>query len=1132
MKSAKIQGGYVMRKFIVLLITLIMTVNIVPVMSLAAIEEYSYTVTNMGHSGSASGTGLFIGGVGDVAGGKDRAPFVSSVTGSNSVTVGSNRTGVIEFMIDGDIDPDTVTSAVLNVYVNSVNHNLSGSDWMLFAVYETENPELDYSIGGMDYNLYPAKDGDYSYEAAFWSNERCTRSGTGWKSVNVKRAVVNALRGNTDSSEQVRIVLRIQVPCAGLNISVSDNAAKLDITTGAKVEGRICTVDENGNPILPETKFVSGEGEYKHAQKVETKLMLGENCYIYDESSSVTEIFLEEGGDNTITLVYKKFSAEDFFSGYELINEGATCWFADPRSVNFKHGDIYEGGKLVLPASDKTIIGAIDDEGTVKAVQYDNITGKMVNVIIDTDFQKDDHNNPTFLYLPDRRIMVFWSQHTAEECFYYRVTEEPDDLTTLGEEKVISVAGYGTYTYPSPFYMTDTPESFFLCWRGVSWHPTIAKYSLPDKNGDIVCQINPTQMVDSIGARPYVKYESNGKDRIYFTFTTAHPDNNNPNWVYYAEIDVNTLNLYNIENKLLCEGKNLPYGKDNNINTWSDYGSLTVDNPSDKRDWVWDVCKGEDGVPVVLLTRISGGKGQHDYYYARWNTETKGWDKTYIANGGGWFHQNSGGAEKCYSGGMCLDHSDPSVVYLSKPTDGYYGKVYEIWKVVMNGSEIESETQITKNSEYNNVRPFVAWGSDSDDLISLTWMNGLYYYWIGEDQFPTTIMANSELPPFDYNYGLEKIELPENTSADMFLPSVTMDGLEIIWTTDNDAVIDEKGFVTATEDDEQVTLTATTTYGAKEFSIKVPARNVVKNNMLLHYEFDNTDTYKKDTVTYVADKSGRGNDCAVYGSANINGTLDLTKNTADVLTNGYATVPDGIFEDIKSYSFALRINAKNLANQPRLYDFGKDAGNSVFLRADRLSAGVKYNAGATAMLSPTKNLESNTDYFMTVTFDAKTKTTKVYVDGVLWAEGTNIINEPYKVNGNRNYIGRTQWWDTDVSGDNLDFCGTIDDFMLFDTALSVEEIEALYNTEAVNIDFYTESEAEGIRVNLIKENVPKDAVLIVAAYDENEILISSKVATGDEILMPIGEYIKVFCFENMNSIKPLCESAEKMIKTD
>lgn len=148
-----------------------------------------------------------------------------------------------------------------------------------------------------------------------------------------------------------------------------------------------------------------------------------------------------------------------------------------------------------------------------------------------------------------------------------------------------------------------------------------------------------------------------------------------------------------------------------------------------------------------------------------------------------------------------------------------------------------------------------------------------------------------------------------------------------------------------------------------------------------------------------------------------------------------------------SYTFLLSANAKRLTGQPRLYDFGSSSGNSVFLRANQLSAGIKYNGGTTTMVNGKTSLKANQDYQLAVTFDAATKKTCIYIDGKLDAAGTNNQSEPYQLVENtsdtRNYIGRTQWWDSSVKADNQDFAGTIGGFRLYDIALTKEEINQI-----------------------------------------------------------------------------------------
>ena len=101
------------------------------------------------------------------------------------------------------------------------------------------------------------------------------------------------------------------------------------------------------------------------------------------------------------------------------------------------------------------------------------------------------------------------------------------------------------------------------------------------------------------------------------------------------------------------------------------------------------------------------------------------------------------------------------------------------------------------------------------------------------------------------------------------------------------------------------------------------------------------------------------------------------------------------------------------------------------------------------MVNGKTSLQVNRDYKLAVTFDAATKKTSIYIDGVLDASGTANQAEPYQLveaaTDGRNYIGRTQWWDSSYSGDNADFAGTIGGFRLYDIALTREEIGQVQN---------------------------------------------------------------------------------------
>jgi len=119
-------------------------------------------------------------------------------------------------------------------------------------------------------------------------------------------------------------------------------------------------------------------------------------------------------------------AAQDAYSGTLVADEGAWCWFADPRALHYENAD----GTI-----NATYIGYIDIHGNVKATQYDWIRHRKTDVLIRSYFQPDDHNNPTFIVLPDERVMIFYTRHTDEAKIWYRISRRPGDITALGEEK-------------------------------------------------------------------------------------------------------------------------------------------------------------------------------------------------------------------------------------------------------------------------------------------------------------------------------------------------------------------------------------------------------------------------------------------------------------------------------------------------------------------------------------------------------------------------------------------------------------------------------------------------------------------------------------------------------------------------
>ena len=417
------------------------------------------------------------------------------------------------------------------------------------------------------------------------------------------------------------------------------------------------------------------------------------------------------------------------YEGAQVASEGAWCWFADPRALHYENSS----GTI-----NRTYVGMIDVHGNIKAVQYDFLSGERHEVLVRSYFQPDDHNNPTFLVLPDERIMIFYSRHTDEPCFYYRISRTPGDITDLGDEKKILTKD--NTTYPSPFILSDDPEHIYLCWRGINWHPTIARLSLPDEQDEVEVVWGPYQMVQSSGARPYAKYCSNGKDKIMMAYTTGHPDNESPNWLYYNCIDIRTLRLEDAAGNVLSTIADGPFRVDKREAYAERFPITVVDRTPGMRDWVWQVAAGRQGEPVMAMVKISDDKKVHDYYYVRWDGAS--WRSVFLGHGGGHFHQTPD-IERCYSAGMAVDPSRPDEVYCSEPINGAFGRMYEIVKYTVDNTtgQVAARERVTRHSRKNNVRPYVI-PSSVDSPLRLVWMYGDYYDWIVSRQrsgYPTAI---------------------------------------------------------------------------------------------------------------------------------------------------------------------------------------------------------------------------------------------------------------------------------------------------------------------------------------------------------------------------------------------------------
>lgn len=383
-----------------------------------------------------------------------------------------------------------------------------------------------------------------------------------------------------------------------------------------------------------------------------------------------------------------------------LTEDGAWCWFADPRAI-------YYEGKY-----ERTYIGWVNKSGDIQISRYDHRTKEVITETIKDSLDCDDHANPALLMLNDGRLMVFYSAH-SKEPMYYRTMKYSENISEWENEKVVGTNTLGKrgITYPNPIQLKKEDNVIYLFWRGGNFKPSFAK------SRDGIEWTQAKTLIEGRGSRPYIKYASDGIEKIHFAFTDGHPNREEKNSIYYAYYYNGA--LYRADGSKIKGMEEIP------IKT-TEADKIYDSEISGTRSWIWDIALDNLGNPVIVYA-VFPELTDHRYRYAKW-TGSMWIDNEIVSANDGWFPQTPEGereTEPFYSGGIALDHADPSILYLSRKESD----VFEIekWVTSDNGASWGVE-KITSGSEKNNIRPVVI-RNYSDDGNGLIWMYGDYIHY-------------------------------------------------------------------------------------------------------------------------------------------------------------------------------------------------------------------------------------------------------------------------------------------------------------------------------------------------------------------------------------------------------------------
>ena len=386
---------------------------------------------------------------------------------------------------------------------------------------------------------------------------------------------------------------------------------------------------------------------------------------------------------------------------------GGWCWFNGPSAV---HG------------SGKSYIGYINGtNGDLCARTVDDTTLTVgAEQVVYPAFERDDHDAPSFLVrASDDVICMAYSRHVGD--LYYGDASTagvlPPAIPDARQRNITSVVGARSgsagYTYAGLAQLSGVANTLFLFFR---WHDsggtTYLAYSKSTDNGTTWgARVNVLRMT-------YHKFAVNGSDRIDFVVSN-HPQESGNHDIRHLYFVPSTEKWYQSDGTEITATK--PFDYTNPTLVYD--GSTTM-------GWLWDIATNGSGHPVVVYATFPGAvpnvsATDHRYNYGAWSGSA--WSTHEFASAGGRIltgDQPSGNHQEFYSGGVCLDHSDPTIVYGSIGLGSDRWDMYRY--VTADGGASFSSTALTSSGK--NIRPMSVQGHDAS--LQVIWFAGTYTTYI------------------------------------------------------------------------------------------------------------------------------------------------------------------------------------------------------------------------------------------------------------------------------------------------------------------------------------------------------------------------------------------------------------------
>lgn len=389
------------------------------------------------------------------------------------------------------------------------------------------------------------------------------------------------------------------------------------------------------------------------------------------------------------------------------MNNGAWCWFSDPRAI-------------YSPSRNRSYVGWVSPTGDIMARQIDHATGQDKTVVVHAALNQDDHANPSFVELPNGRVIIFYAHHQASDILY-RWTGPNGDIASLGGPLGVGVGafsgGTGPFSYANPVFLSQEGRLMLFFRQAYNGR----NRWLVAVNMD---QLNTNSwggysIWDCGGARgPYLKVCSNGVNRADLLLSDGHPAYDKPTSIYHLRY------LYDgVSHWQTSAGANLA-----GVNYAPSQLMQVLSGASVGNSWIWQIAYGPDGHPWALLSTYPGdNRHDHRYRFARFNGAS--WVTSEICAAGDGLVDNA--AEGYYSAGACFDGNDPTKIYLAlQDATGWRVEMWQTWDFGATWASVSVVSPAALS--HKQLRPFSPKGYGAN-AAGVWWFKGRYTNYLDYD---------------------------------------------------------------------------------------------------------------------------------------------------------------------------------------------------------------------------------------------------------------------------------------------------------------------------------------------------------------------------------------------------------------